>query len=79
MRKVHVVAIVTTVLLSLGMLGFYRAGVAAPPRNEPFANSVAQRQEMIKELQAIRQLLAEQNKLLQEQNELLRKQLGQKR
>ncbi|GAB6165850.1 hypothetical protein JCM19992_18500 [Thermostilla marina] len=79
MRKEHVVAIIATVLLSLGMLGFYRAGNAAPPRTEPFANSVVQRQEMIKELQAIRQLVAEQNKLLQEQNELLRKQLGQKK
>lgn len=54
------------------VLGFYQALDAAPPAdNQPFANPVQQRMNMITELRAIRALLQEQNALLREQNELL--------
>ncbi len=47
------------------VLSFYRATDAAPPKPKPpFANSVEQRMEMIKELREIRGLLKEQNALL---------------
>ena len=47
--------------------------VTAPAAgNQPFANAVQQRMEMIAELKAIRMLLKEQNGLLKEQNRLLR-------
>ena len=55
------------------VLSFYRALDAAPPSgNQPFANPVQQRMDMVTELRAIRALLQEQNTLLREQNELLR-------
>lgn len=48
-----------------GMLSFYQATSAAPKEaRQPFNNSVQQRQEMIRELQAIKALLQEQNTLL---------------
>ena len=47
------------------VLSFYRATDAAPPKpRQPFANSVEQRMEMIKELREINALLKEQNALL---------------
>ena len=49
----------------LCMLSFYRTSPAAPPRVvEPFANPVAQRQEMIQQLKEINRQLREQNALL---------------
>ena len=51
--------------LIVGMLGLYRAGSAAPKEErEPFANSVAQRAEMIALLKDIHARLKEQNELL---------------
>lgn len=49
------------------MLSFYQNGNAAPaPRSgEPFANSLSQRNEMIRELKEIKALMREQNALLQ--------------
>ena len=47
------------------VLGFYWPTDAAPPKpKQPFANSVEQRMEMIKQLQEIKVLLKEQNALL---------------
>ena len=47
------------------VLSFYRTTGAAPPKAKlPFANSVEQRMEMIKELREIKGLLKEQNALL---------------
>lgn len=55
------------------VLSFYQASDAAPPSgNQPFANSVQQRMDMIGELTAIHALMKEQNALLKEQNVLLR-------
>lgn len=49
----------------LGVLGFYSTGGAAPQSGQPpFANSVEQRAEMVRELQEIKELLKEQNALL---------------
>jgi hypothetical protein len=46
------------------VLSFYRTTGAAPPKpKQPFANSVEQRMEMIKELREIKVLLKEQNAL----------------
>lgn len=65
-------------LLFCGVLGFYGSTGAAPPaENQPFANAVQQRAEMIGQLRDIHKLLAEQNKLLAEQNKLLRAAAGQ--
>ena len=49
----------------LCMLSFYRTSPAAPPRVvEPFANPVAQRNEMVEQLKEINRQLREQNALL---------------
>ena len=53
---------------SLG-LALYRNAEAA---NQPFANAVQQRMEMIDQLKGVNTLLKEQNDLLEQQNELLR-------
>jgi hypothetical protein len=48
-----------------GVLGFYGIGVAAPQAGQPpFASSVEQRAEMIRELREIKELIKEQNSLL---------------
>jgi len=54
-------------VLLWGMLSFYQTTAAAPknPSREPFANSVAQRSEMIQQLKEMNTLLKEQNALLQ--------------
>jgi len=50
------------------VLSFYQASSAAPGAGKaPFANSVEQRQQMIRELQEIKTLLKEQNSLLRPQ------------
>jgi hypothetical protein len=49
------------------MLGFYSTTGAAPQGGQPpFANSVEQRDAMIRELRDIKELLKEQNSLLRE-------------
>lgn len=51
------------------VLSFYRTSEAAPkPPVEPFANSVAQRMDMIAQLKEIKDLLKEQNALLRSGN-----------
>jgi hypothetical protein len=51
------------------VLSFYQASSAAPGAGQlPFANSVDQRQQVIRELQEIKALLKEQNALLRLQN-----------
>jgi len=55
--------LLTANALIISVLCFYGRGIAAPPA-APFANSVAQRDAMIVELRAIKQLLQEQNTLL---------------
>ena len=60
-----VIALLTVNLAGLCMLGFHRPSAAAPGAgNEPFANAVEQRAEMIAELREISTLLKEQNALL---------------
>ncbi len=50
-----------------GVLSFYGVIGAAPQTGrQPFSNSVAQRNEMIRELQNIQALLKEQNSLLRD-------------
>lgn len=56
-------------LLGVGLcvLGFYSSSGAAPQGGQPpFANSVEQRSETIRELREIKELLKEQNALLRE-------------
>lgn len=49
----------------LCVLGFYSISGAAPQGGQPpFANSIDQRSEMIRELREIKELLKEQNALL---------------
>ena len=50
----------------LCMLGFYSLLSAAPPGKPPFEDAVAQREEMIRELREIKDLIKEQNALLKE-------------
>jgi hypothetical protein len=50
---------------AVGMLGFYSTLGAAPPAGQlPFANSVEQRADQLRELREIKELLKEQNELL---------------
>jgi len=57
--------LIASAALVWGVLGFYRSSPAAPKDVQlPFANPVAQRQDMIRELQEIKALLKEQNSLL---------------
>lgn len=77
-EKRHILWCLLTVLVSVCMLvlverPFISASAVA---EQPFANSVEQRAEMINELRAIRQLLLDQNTLLREQNKLLLEQLN---
>ncbi len=53
-------------LLALGVLGFWYAALHAAPQTAqpPFANAVEQRNETIRELREIKELLKEQNALL---------------
>jgi len=52
-------------VVALCMLGFYSQLGAAPPAGQPpFANPIDQRQDMIRELHEIKELLKEQNGLL---------------
>ena len=52
-------------MLVISVLSLHRSTDAAPPSaRPPFSNSVEQRSNMIKELQAIKALLKEQNTIL---------------
>lgn len=55
-----------SLLLTLGVLGFWYAALQAAPQTAqpPFANAVEQRNETIRELREIKELLKEQNALL---------------
>jgi hypothetical protein len=53
--------------VALGMLLFYSTLGAAPPAGQPpFVDATVQREEMLRELRSIRELLKEQNSLLKE-------------
>lgn len=61
----HWAGLVLFNVLALGMLGLYTPSGAAPPReNEPFANSVEQRFEIIRQLKELNAQMKEQNALL---------------
>ena len=67
MRKnqLNWIVLATVNLCVLGMLFFHQESSAwQTGQQQPFANAVDQRQEMIRELKAIRGLLEEQNTLL---------------
>ena len=58
-------ALLSANLFLWGVLSFYESSDAAPPSGQPpFANAVAQRHEIIRELQQIKTLLQEQVQLL---------------
>jgi hypothetical protein len=67
------VLVVLIFAFGIGCLGLalYR-NAEAVPANQPFANAVQQRMEMIDQLKRVNTLLKEQNALLEQQNELLR-------
>ncbi|MCE9528241.1 MAG: hypothetical protein K8R36_19540 [Planctomycetales bacterium] len=50
----------------LCMLGFYSLLSAAPPGSPPFEDAGTQREEMIRELREIKELIKEQNALLKD-------------
>jgi hypothetical protein len=50
----------------LCMLGFYGLLSAAPPGSPPFEDAGTQREEMIRELREIKELIKEQNALLKD-------------
>ena len=57
--------LVSANVLGLLVLGFYSIGGAAPQAGQPpFANPVDQRNDMVRELREIKELLKEQNALL---------------
>lgn len=57
-------ALLSANLFLWGVLSFYESSSAAPPSGQPpFANAVAQRHEIIRELQQIKTLLQEQVQL----------------
>ncbi len=66
-KKLIFTAVVVANVIALSVLGFHKTSQATQKRvQQPFANSVEQRQSMIRELQAIRTLLQEQNTLLKQ-------------
>lgn len=67
-RSRLVVSAAAAASLALGVLLFYSTLGAAPPAGQsPFVDATVQREEMLRELKAIRELLREQNALLKEQ------------
>jgi len=60
------IMLITSVVTACGMLGLYRTACAQQQRGNPlpFSNSVEQREEMVRELKEIKELLREQNTLL---------------
>ncbi|HOP76766.1 MAG: hypothetical protein WBH86_03065 [Thermogutta sp.] len=77
-KKSFFLACTLTVIIIMCMLVLGERVVVPAPSvaEQPFANSVEQRAQMISELRAIRQLLSDQNTLLREQNRLLSEQLN---
>lgn len=77
-KKSFFLACTLTVIIIMCMLVLGERVVVPVPSmaEQPFANSVEQRAQMISELRAIRQLLSDQNTLLREQNRLLSEQLN---
>jgi len=65
-NKPLLLTLALTAVLAIGMLGLYRNACAQQQRGNPlpFSNSVEQRQNMVKELREIKELLREQNALL---------------
>lgn len=62
-------ALLSANLFLWGVLSFYESSDAAPPSGQPpFANAVAQRHEIIRELQQIKTLLQEQVQLQRAQS-----------
>lgn len=61
-----VIVLTAAVLFAGGMLGLYRTACAQQQRGNqlPFSNSVEQREEMVRELKEIKELMREQNSLL---------------
>ena len=58
-------ALVAGNALLVGVLGFYSTSGAAPQSGQPpFNNSVEQREQQVRELREIKELLKEQNSLL---------------
>ena len=58
-------ALVSANAVVLGVLGFYSTSGAAPQSGQPpFASSIEQRSDMIRELREIKELIKEQNSLL---------------
>ena len=58
-------ALLSANLFLWGVLSFYEPSVAAPPSGQqPFANAIEQRHDIIRELQQIKTLLEEQVQLL---------------
>ena len=66
LRNPWAIATLLTGLLACCVLGLYQNACAQQPRGNPlpFANSVEQRDEMVRELKEIKGLLREQNTLL---------------
>lgn len=67
----HILSNRSTLACAMGgallcMLGFYSLLSAAPPGSAPFEDAGAQRDEMIRELREIKELIKEQNALLKE-------------
>lgn len=75
-RPIHWLPPAATIAVCCVLLTFHQTSDASQrskaPVQQPFANPVDQRFEMIGELKAIHDLLKEQNALLKEQNQLLR-------
>lgn len=64
-RRTTVALLIVANIVFCCVLSFYRTSDAAPkPPQEPFANSVEQRIEMVACLREIRDLLKEQNAML---------------
>lgn len=76
-RKTFVAVVTAAVLAAAIVLNFFggRSPAMGEASNQPFANAVEQRMEMISQLRAIREAMTEQNRLLAEQNKLMQEEL----
>lgn len=76
-RKTFVAIVTAAVLAAVIVLNFPggRSPAMGEASNQPFANAVEQRMEMISQLRAIREAMTEQNRLLAEQNKLMQEEL----
>ncbi|MGQ9606751.1 MAG: hypothetical protein ACUVTW_11155 [Thermogutta sp.] len=78
MTRKTVVAMVTAAVLAAAIVLDFsgrRSPALGEASNQPFANAVEQRMEMIFQLRAIREAITEQNRLLAEQNKLMQEAL----